>query len=391
MSKYILEKKIDFERHNQEVKKLWNDFKNGNPSRVPVTFSMNSRMILMNKELNKWKYTWKEFFENPDVRWEVELNFQKWVRFNVLQDSQMGYPENEWNGINICYQNCDEAMYFGCPLVYPENDMPFILPILKDDKRKLYKMKLPDVFENPVYKIALEHYYYLEEKRKNYDFEDIPVGKTSIFGSGTDGPLTVACNLRGANEIMTDFYEDPQYIHDLLSFITDETIRRIKKVKEFLGISYPDKCWGFADDSIELISTDMYKEFVMPYHLKLLKEFSKGGPNSIHICGRVQHHLKILKEELNIKTFDLGFPVNLGKAREELGEDVILIGNISPMLLKNGPPEKIREAVKNLCKSGVMKGKKFILHDGNNCAPETPVLHFEVMYEAGKEFGKYNL
>lgn len=279
-------------------------------------------------------------------------------------------------------------MYFGCPVVYPENDMPFVLPILREDKKKLYKINLPDVFENPVYKIALEHYYYLEEKRKKYDFENIPVGKTTIFGGGTDGPLTVACNLRGANQLMIDFYEDPQYVHDLLSFITEETIRRIKRIYEFSGIAYPQQCWGFADDSIELISTEMYKKFVMPYHIRLLNEFSKGGPNSIHICGKVQRHLKTLKEELNIKTFDLGFPVDLGKARQELGEDVLLIGNVSPILLKNGPPGKIRDEVKKLCSSGVMKGKKFILHDGNNCAPETPVFHFETMYQAGKKFGK---
>jgi len=388
MGKFTLNKKFDFEKHNKDVQNLWNDFNKGTHSRVPITFSMNPRMILMNRELNIWKYTWKDYFNNPDVRWEIDLNFQKWVRFNVIQDAPMGYPEKEWNGISISYQNCEEAMYFGCPVIYPEKDMPFVIPVLKEDKKKLYKLKLPDVFENPVYKITLEHYYFLEEKRKKYDFEGLPVGKTYIWGAGTDGPLTVACNLRGTSEIVIDFYDDPQYIHDLLSFITDETIRRIRKVGEFLGIKYPLDGWFFADDSIELISTDMYKEFVLPYHAKLLKEFSKGGPNGIHLCGKVQRHLKILKEQLNIKTFDLGFPVDMGKAREELGEDVLLIGNIPPYLLKEGPQEKIREAVKNLCTSGVMKGGKFILHDGNNCAPETPALNFEIMYEAGKEFGK---
>lgn len=389
MNEFFLQENIDFERHNEEVKNLWDAFNKGKPFRAPITFSMNARMILLNPYLNKWKYTWKDFFENPDVRWEVELEFQKWVRFNVICDAEMGYPSKGWNGIYIGYQNCDEAMYFGCPVVYPENDMPFVLPILKEDKKKLYRMKLPDVFENPVYKIALEHYYYLEEKRKNFDFEGIPVSKTGIFGAGTDGPLTVACNLRGASELVMDFYDDPQYVHDLLSFITDETIRRIKKVGEFLGFKYPMDGWSFADDSIELISTDMYKEFVLPYHERLLKEFSKGGPNSIHLCGKVQRHLKILKEFLNIKTFDLGFPTDMGKAREELGEDVLLIGNISPILLKDGPAEKIKEAVEKLCKSGVKKGGKFILHDGNNCAPCTPVSHFKIMYEIGKEFGKY--
>jgi len=68
---------------------------------------------------------------------------------------------------------------------------------------------------------------------------------------------------------------------------------------------------------------------------------------------------------------------------------VTLIGNIPPHLLKMGPVQKIKDEVKNLCQSGVMKGGKFILHDGNNCAPETSVLHFKAMYEAGREYGRY--
>ena len=99
--------------------------------------------------------------------------------------------------------------------------------------------------------------------------------------------------------------------------------------------------------------------------------------------------MKFLRDEINIKTFDLGFPTDMGKARAELGEDVLLIGNIAPHLLKLGPEQAIIDAVKDLCGSGVMKGGKFILHDGNNCAPLTPVSHFRAMYEAGKQYGIY--
>lgn len=226
-----LEEGYDFSKHNEEVKKIWDSFHKEKPSRVPVQFSMNPRMVILNPELNKWRYSFKDYFENSDVRWKIELEFQK--------------------------------------------------------------------------------------------------------------------------------------------------------------IEYPSQRWGFADDSISLISLDMYKEFVLPYHKKLLENFSQGGPNSIHLCGKVQHHLKFLKEELNIKTFDLGFPTDMGKAREDLGEDVTLIGNIAPHLLKDGPKDKIREEVKKLCRSEVMKSRKFILHDGNNCAPLTPVEHFKTMYEAGKEYGRY--
>lgn len=390
MSQFYLKDKPDFAAHNEEVSKVWDAYHKGTPVRVPVQFSMNPRMILLNPELNTKKITWKQCFEDPDKRWEIELQFQKWARNNVMQDAEMGPPQKEWPGIGVGYSNCDEAAWFGCPIVYPEYDMPFVEPIFKDNKKNLYDMPNPAPFDSPVMKKSIEDHEYLEEKRKKIDFEGKPVGRGSIFGGGTDGPLTVACNLRGASEVAMDFYEDPKYIHDLLSFITDSTIARIKKVYDYMKIEYPGQSWGFADDSIELISTEMYKEFILPYHKKLLAAFSKGGPNGMHMCGKVQRHMKFLKDEINIKTFDLGFPTDMGKARAELGEDVLLVGNIAPHLLKLGPEQAIVDAVKALCGSGVMKGGKFILHDGNNCAPLTPVSHFKAMYEAGKQYGKYS-
>ena len=387
MSEHYLHEPIDYERHNAEVNELWDTFRRGTHTRVPILFSMNPRMVLQNRALNVWGYGWQDYFENPDVRWTVDLAYQKWMRLNVPQDAEMGLPRQEWGGIGVNYQNCDEAAWFGCPFYYPQDDMPFVHPILSDNKQKLYDMAPPEPLSSGIMARAMEHYAYFEEKRKHTDFEGIPVGKSSIFGAGTDGPLTVACNLRGASEVAHDFYEDPQYVHDLLSFITDACIARMKKVMDFLGSAHPVQQWGFADDSIELISVEMYKEFVLPYHRRLLAAFSQGGPNSIHLCGRVQRHLKFLKDELNIKTFDLGFPTDMSKARQELGEDVTLIGNIAPHLLKHGPEEGIRAQVKALCESGVLRGGKVILHDGNNCAPATPIRHFMAMYEAGQQYG----
>jgi len=96
MSEFFLEEQIDFARHNEETAKIWDAYNNGKPIRVPVRFAINPRMILMNPGLNRWGYGWKDYFENPDVRWTVELEFQKWVRFNVPQDMEMGPPEEQW-------------------------------------------------------------------------------------------------------------------------------------------------------------------------------------------------------------------------------------------------------------------------------------------------------
>ena len=122
---------------------------------------------------------------------------------------------------------------------------------------------------------------------------------------------------------------------------------------------------------------------------RLFEEFSLGGPNSIHLCGRASHHFKTLRDELNIQAFDTGFPSDLGQCRREPRPDVQLRGNIHPELLRQGPKPALRQAIIDLLHSGVMEGGRFIMCEGNNVAPHTPLENMRFMYEVGKEFGKY--
>jgi len=147
--------------------------------------------------------------------------------------------------------------------------------------------------------------------------------------------------------------------------------------------------WGFADDSIALLSVASYKEFILPYYKRLVEEFSDGGHIKIHFCGDATHLFKFLKEELNVYSFDTGFPVDFGKLRKELGPEVEIYGGPNIMLLKDGPATAIKSEVERICKSGIMEGRRFVLREGNNLAPCTPIEHIEAMYETGKEFGYY--
>ena len=327
---------MDFSSHNAEVKEVWSAYYSGRPIRVPVYFNMNPRMVLLDPALNREGITFKDYFESPEVMAKVQLKFRKWVRFNVPQDREMGYPE-----------------------------------------------------DNPFLKKVLDYYdYFLSISDELY--EGVPIGKPQIPLTGTDGPFTVSAQIRGASQLCIDIYEDPDFVHRLMDFVTDATIKRITYIIHRFGLEYPRESWGFADDSIELISEKVYKEFVLPYHKRLVKTFSSGGPNMIHLCGRASHHFLTIKEELNVMDFDTGYPTNLGEMRKVLGPEVTLRGNISPMLLLQGPVYRIEEKVIRLLRSGVMEGGRFILCDGNNVAPMTPVEHLKVMYDTGKRYGRYS-
>ncbi|MCM8762363.1 MAG: hypothetical protein NC929_03490, partial [Candidatus Omnitrophica bacterium] len=215
-------------------------------------------------------------------------------------------------------------------------------------------------------------------------------------GEGTDGPFTVAGKLRGLTEIFFDMVDDEKYFFDLMNFVTENIIRRMKEIRKWRWkkngekeINFKTEHFGFADDLIANLSVERYRDFVFPFHKRIVDEFSDGSSVGIHLCGNASHLFKFLKENLNIYSFDTGFPIDFKKIREELGEDVEILGGPNIVLLKNGTQHDIIKEVKRICESGIMKGKRFIMREGNNLAPLTPIENIVSMYQATKIYGRY--
>jgi uroporphyrinogen-III decarboxylase len=235
-----------------------------------------------------------------------------------------------------------------------------------------------------------EYYDYFKAKKDmGFTWKGKPIAHVNPAGLGTDGPLTVACNLRGATEFFTDLLSEADYALKLLDYITEATIARIKAYRKRLGLPFKTQSWGFADDSVQLISTETYKGCVFPFHKRLVDEFSEGGPNAIHLCGDSTRHFLFLRDNLNIRSFDTGYPVDFGWLRRELGPDVEVKGGPSVTLLSRSSPDGVREEVKRILSSGIMEGGRFILREGNNLPPGVPLDNLWAMYEAGVEHGRY--
>jgi uroporphyrinogen decarboxylase len=208
------------------------------------------------------------------------------------------------------------------------------------------------------------------------------------FGLGTDGPLTVATSLRGS-EFYLDFYTDPDYVHQLLGYITEATLARIKAHREFFGIPEITETWSFADDATQMLSTEMVQEFILPYHLKLKKTLTDAEHIALHLCGDATRHFKMFRDELGINSFDTGFPIDFGKMRQVLGPDVLLQGGVRAPQLQQDTPENIYNEARRILETGVMEGGRFILKEANDLAPCTPMENLNAMYQAARTFGVY--
>jgi len=388
-----IRREIDFEAHNAEAQAVWEAFHAGQPTRVPVQYSMNARMLLLDPALNPRGYTFKDYFENPEITLAVQVAFQYWKSHNVLDDATLGLPKEWW--VYADFQNCEEEMWFGAPVIFPSPDAADCQPtceriLAEDKKRLLFDRGLPEPMSGPIARAGEIQDFFNQRRQEGFEYAGRPINTGGLPGLGTDGPFTVAAALRGATELCLDLYEDPEYAHELLGYITEATIHRIKKLRKFLGQDPKPESWGFADDSIALLSADTYREFVRPCHKRLLAELAGAGPHSIHLCGDATRHFPRLMQELNIKSFDTGFPVDFAWLRKTLGPEVTFRGGPPVAVFLHGTPPQVAEATRRILISGIMQGGKFILGEGNNMSPRTPLANMDACYLAAKEAGRYS-
>lgn len=379
----------DFAAHNADQAAVWAAYHRGEPTRVPIIFGINPRYTMWRAEANPTGIDFEDYFADPAKMLRRQLEHAAWVRHQVPQDAEMGLP-GAWH-VYTDFQNCYEAAWLGCPLRFHRRQVPDTSPILgDDDKRKLFDRGIPDPFRDGLMARVWEFRdWFVAQREAGYEYLGRPLGGVSVTGLGTDGPVTVACNLRGATEFFSDLLLDPDYADELLAFVVEAAIVRIRAFRERLGEPLRTPGWGFADDSIALLSVAAWRAHVLPHHRRLIEAFSDGGPNGIHLCGDATHLFGALRDELNITSFDTGFPVDHGALRRELGTEVTINGGPSVPFLCRATPAEVRNEVRRILDSGVCEGGRFVLREGNNVAPEVPLENLVAMYRAGVEYGAY--
>jgi hypothetical protein len=382
---------IDFDAHNAEVAQVWESYRRREPIRVPILFGINPRYTMFDHPANPRRLTFEQFFNDPQVMLERQLEHQEWVRLNVPQDAEMGLPEEGWD-VAVSFQNSYEAAWLGCQVRYYSDQVPDTVPLLADGDRKrmLFDTGIPNPFTGGLMQKNWDFYTdFLQKQAEGWTWKGLPIRSVAPCGLGTDGPLTVACNLRGATEFMTDLGADPDYALQLLEFVTEAIIVRIRAYRQLLGQPLRTPGWGFADDSVQLISTRMYEERILPFHRRLVDTFSDGGPISMHLCGDATRHFPFLHDALNVWSFDTGFPVDFRRVREQVGPDVEILGGPSVMLLQTTGPGEVGAEVNRILTSGVTEGCRFILREANNMPPGVPLANLQAMYAAGRRYGRW--
>jgi uroporphyrinogen-III decarboxylase len=374
---------------NEEKQAVWQAYYNRKPTRVPVTYGVNPRVVLFNSEWNPKGITFEDYFTNASALIEIQLQFMEFQTqyLNQYCDRSLGRPKEF--AFYVDSQNSYDSLYFGTPIEFRDGEVADTVPILAgSDKYRIFDMDIEHPMDNPYVKNSLHRYEDIKSAISSLSYHDMKFSVNPPI-IGFDGHLTIATCLRGS-EIYSDIYEDPDYFNRLLSFIHNAVIIRNHAICEYFGHkAFNGNSGGFADDSIQLISTKTYEEMVLPFHRTWYALWSVEGPHSMHLCGDATRHFPIIHEELHVNSFDTGFPVDFSWLRKVLGNDVEIYGGPEVGILLNGTSEQVYERTKNILKSGIMEGGRFVLRDANNLAPNVPEENLSAMYRCCLEHGIY--
>ena len=158
------------------------------------------------------------------------------------------------------------------------------------------------------------------------------IGGERLIEGWIEGPCAEAADLRGINRLMTDFYDDPTFVHDLFDFVLVLGLE-FARAQADAGVDLI----GMGDAAASLVGPQIYEEFVRPYEQKMVDGLRAMGTKvRLHICGNIRRILPGVGS-LGCELVDIDSMVPLGQARQEIGPKATLAGNIDPVkTLRNG-------------------------------------------------------
>jgi uroporphyrinogen-III decarboxylase len=204
------------------------------------------------------------------------------------------------------------------------------------------------------------------------------------------GPHMMAIDLVG-----DDFYwwmlEYPEACHRLLNTITSGLVHAETRFRQ-IDPHTPRPNFAVAEDSAQIMSAELFRQFCVPYDNRLYDAFGSGmrDGRGMHMCGKSDHLHSVLIEEERMTSFQLfGHNVTPRIAAKNLGGKCYLWGNLDPVLLLEGPEVKIREAAMDFLEAlGPCHG--IVLGDGANVCPGTPLSHLAAVRDTAEKYAGEN-
>ena len=209
-----------------------------------------------------------------------------------------------------------------------------------------------------------------------------------ICARADQGPMDLATQLRGMNELMMDIAlgEQEELIHALLDYARRVATRYAYALIECGGHS---TSIGEPAGGPDVISPKHYRRYPWVHEKRMAEELKdRGIILHNHICGNTG---PITDDFIatGAQVLEVDHKTDPSKIKEAARHRACLLGNIDTGLLAFGTPTQVEDACRELIQ--IWKPDSgFILGPGCAMGPETPAENIHALVEAAKKYGVYS-
>ena len=270
------------------------------------------------------------------------LSFPSAQLLGVSVSELLKTPEMQANGMQAVSERCPisasvsmmdlsvEAEAFGAEVRFFEDEVPVVIKGIMDDIEQAADIAVPAIGAG---RTAL----YADAVRKAKEkIADIPVF------CGCIGPYSLASRLFDMTELMYACFDDEENTALLLEKATQFIIAYIKAMKAAGADGVV-----LAEPVAGMLSPKLAKQFSDPFVARI---FEAVGDESFvtvyHNCGNAVGNMKENLAKLPADVLHFGNAVKLSELLPAFAADKLVMGNIDPVLFKNGTPDEIEKQVK---------------------------------------------
>jgi hypothetical protein len=242
--------------------------------------------------------------------------------------------EDDLATLSGCYGACVIPQMFGLPPRYGVDRWPVVDPDRKLSVKEIESLDIEKLFESP----------FVEEVFHQMDIIESEWGKVHGY-LNWQGVLNNAFHIRG-QDIFTDIYEQPDFVHDFFLVICEVMIRLSKMVQDRQRKSgfYVNQ-FSVSNCVVNMISPQMYREFVFPHDRRIALSFERFG---VHTCNwDITPYVEILKDLPNLGYLDMGMMTDLVKVKE-MFPDTRRAVMYSPVTLQDASLEILRRDMEKI-------------------------------------------
>ena len=314
----------------------------------------------------------------------------------------VGFPGCDILGVSIKVAQQNHGVHYNCidAMVYQlKPDAAFMMMDLSVEANALgLQVRFPvhessTVEHHPIRRIEdLDRFRYiniLQDARVQSYIKTVEMMRTGLpddvlVGAYITGPFTLAGLLGGAEQVAMDSVLAPDKLETLCRFSTaiiqDYARALINAGADLLCVLEP---------TAVILGPQQFERFSAVYVRYIIESCKYAGVDTIyHICGNSMHLIESMAES-GVAAISLDSPqtgVNMVKAAERAGQEVIVVGNINPTLvMKDGSPADVEKACRCLLED-MRPYPNFMLSTGCDLPPGVPLENMHAFMQTARDF-----